>query len=67
MKPNKFSIRNYPLSILNSQLSIVLAVILLSISIVHAQEVHLHFPHFTEQTYNWKIFQGPKPTKTTAA
>jgi peroxiredoxin len=27
---------------------------------IHAQEINLHFPHFTGHHYNWKIFQGEK-------
>ena len=42
------------------KLSITYAVILLSISTVHAQEIHLFFPHFAGQNYVWKIFQGEK-------
>ena len=53
MKPPKLSIIHY-------QLSTALAVILVSISTVQAHQIHLHFPHFTEQTYNLKIFQGEK-------
>jgi len=53
MKPSK-------LSIIKSQLSIALAIILVSIATVHAQEIQLHFPHFAGQNYDWKIFQGEK-------
>ena len=53
MKPPK-------LSIIHSQLSIALAVLLVSIATLHAQEIQLHFPHFTGQNYDWKIFQGGK-------
>jgi peroxiredoxin len=31
---------------------------LLLCSGLHAQEIHLHFPHFSGQAYEWKIFQG---------
>jgi peroxiredoxin len=31
---------------------------LLYINGLYAQEIHLHFPHFTGHTYEWKIFQG---------
>ncbi|MCD4722419.1 MAG: peroxiredoxin family protein [Desulfobacula sp.] len=48
------------LSIIHSQLSIASTVILLSISIAYAQEIRLHFPHFSGQQYDWKIFQGEK-------
>jgi peroxiredoxin len=47
-------------SILHSQFSITLAVLLVSIATVQAQELQLHFPHFTGQHYDWKIFQGEK-------
>ena len=40
------------------KLSIACAIILLSISTVHAQEIQLLFPHFAGQNYDWKIFQG---------
>jgi len=42
------------------QLSIALAVIIVSIATVQAQELQLHFPHFAGQNYDWKIFQGEK-------
>jgi hypothetical protein len=34
--------------------------LLLSTSLLHAQEIHLHFPHFAGHQYEWKIFQGEK-------
>jgi peroxiredoxin len=36
----------------------VLFIFLMSASVIQAQEIHLHFPHFTGHTYEWKIFQG---------
>jgi len=33
---------------------------LLFCSGVHAQAVQLHFPHFADHSYDWKIFQGKK-------
>lgn len=35
-------------------------VFLLSASILQAGEIHLHFPNFSGQAYEWKIFQGQK-------
>jgi len=35
-------------------------ILLLSPSLTHAQEITLHFPHFSGQQYDWKIFQGGK-------
>lgn len=37
---------------------IAFVVIFLSLSIAHAREMQLHFPHFAGQSYQWKIFQG---------
>jgi len=36
----------------------VLFIFLLSASILQASEIKLHFPHFSGQAYEWKIFQG---------
>jgi peroxiredoxin len=54
--------KRFPLSILHSPLSIFL-VFLLSASTIHAQQIHLHFPHFSGHQYEWKIFQGKDPVK----
>jgi peroxiredoxin len=35
-------------------------VFVLSVSILRASEIHLHFPRFTGHAYEWKIFQGEK-------
>lgn len=35
-------------------------IFLLSSSLTNAQEIQLHFPHFSGQQYDWKIFQGEK-------
>jgi peroxiredoxin len=50
--------KRFPLSILHSPLSILF--ILFFPSLPHAQEIHLHFPHFTGHAYDWQIFQGEK-------
>jgi len=45
------------------QITIALALIiilLLFCSGVHAQTIQLHFPHFADHSYDWKIFQGKK-------
>jgi peroxiredoxin len=34
------------------------AIFLLMSATLQAQEIHLHFPHFTGHAYEWKIFQG---------
>jgi hypothetical protein len=36
----------------------VLVIILLSATIIQANEIQLNFPHFSGHTYEWKIFQG---------
>ncbi len=36
-------------------------IFVLSASLLHAQEINLHFPHFAGQKYEWKIFQGKDP------
>ena len=38
----------------------VIIIFLLSCSGVHAQPTQLHFPHFADHSYDWKIFQGKK-------
>lgn len=37
-----------------------LALFLLTAATLHAREIHLHFPHFSGQAYDWQIFQGEK-------
>lgn len=41
-------------------LLIIFAVIFVAVFQVNAQEIHLFFPHFVGQSYDWKIFQGEK-------
>ena len=36
----------------------LIVIFLLSCSGVHAQAIQLHFPHFPDHSYDWKIFQG---------
>jgi peroxiredoxin len=36
-------------------------ILVFTASILHAQEILLHFPHFTGYQYEWKIFQGKDP------
>jgi hypothetical protein len=38
----------------------LIVIFLLSCSGVHAQAIQLHFPHFADHSYDWKIFQGKK-------
>ena len=38
----------------------LIVIFLLSYSGVHAQTIQLHFPHFADHNYDWKIFQGKK-------
>jgi peroxiredoxin len=38
--------------------AISLVIFLLMSATLQASEIHLHFPHFTGHTYEWKIFQG---------
>jgi peroxiredoxin len=52
----------FPLSIINSPLSIsIVLTLLLSASSIHAQQILLHFPHFAGHQYEWQIFQGKDP------
>jgi hypothetical protein len=54
--------KRFPLSILHYQLSIPIVLsLLLSASTIHAQQIHLHFPHFAGYAYEWNIFQGKDP------
>jgi peroxiredoxin len=52
--------KRFPLSIINSPLSIFI-VFLFSAPTIHAQQIHLHFPHFAGHVYEWNIFQGKDP------
>jgi peroxiredoxin len=38
----------------------LIVIFLLSCSGVHAKAIQLHFPHFADHSYDWKIFQGKK-------
>jgi peroxiredoxin len=38
-----------------------LVIVLLMSATLHANEIHLHFPHFSGHSYEWKIFQGKDP------
>jgi peroxiredoxin len=52
--------KRFPFSILNSQFSILI-LILLSASSIQAKQINLHFPHFAGHAFEWNIFQGKDP------
>jgi peroxiredoxin len=41
--------------------AVSLVIFLLTAATIHAQEIHLHFPHFAGHQYEWNIFQGKDP------
>jgi peroxiredoxin len=53
-------VKRSPLSIINYPFSIFIF-FLFSASPIHAQQIHLHFPHFAGHVYEWNIFQGKDP------
>jgi peroxiredoxin len=38
----------------------LIVIFMMSCSGVYAQAIQLHFPHFADHSYDWKIFQGKK-------